>query len=96
MLGGGILVGAILIRAVGFRTIGLTIQATGIGLIILALALRTLEHLRSGTAYARGKYYVRAQQPEVYWLIVVTFIVAIGILTWHMSTLLRPVIAGRQ
>ena len=95
MLGGGILVAAILIRVVGFRITGIAIQATGIGLIALALALRTLEHLRSGTAYARGKYYVRAQQPEVYWRIVITFIGAIAILIWHMSTLLRVVIAGR-
>ncbi len=95
MLGGGILVAAILVRVVGFRTTGVAIQATGIGLITLALALRTLEHLRSGTAYARGKYYVRAQQPEVYWRIVITFILAIAILIWHMSTLVRVVIADR-
>ena len=76
-----------------FRGVG--VQVTGIGLITLALALRTIEQLRSGRAYARGRHYTREQDPAAYWRIIVIFIAAIGIAVWLMSALLRRDIVGR-
>jgi hypothetical protein len=85
--------GGMLLRVVGFPLSG--VRVTAVGFITLALVLQTVEQLRSGTAYARGKHYARGLQPEVYWRIVVTFIVAIGILMWLMSALFRGTIPGR-
>ena len=65
------------------------VQAAGASLITLALALRVVDHLRSGRAYARGRYYSRELEPGWYWRIVVTFMAAIGIVIWFISTLLR-------
>ncbi len=84
--------GGILLHLAGIHVTG--VRVTGLGLITLALVLQTVEQLRSGTAYARGKFYARDQQPEVYWRIVVVFIVAIGILIWLISALLFGTIAG--
>ena|SRR6266511_3745569 len=92
LLGGGMYVGGIFLHLARIHVTG--VRVTALGLITLALALRTVEQLRSGTAYARGKPYARDQQPEVYWRIVVVFIVAIGILLWLISALLRGTIAG--
>ena len=64
------------------------VKAAGASLITLALALRVVEHLRSGRAYARGRYYSRELEPGWYWRIVVTFMVAIIIVIWFISTLL--------
>ncbi len=75
---------------------GVIVPVMGVGLITLALALRTLEQLKSGRAYARGKHYTREQDPAAYWGIVVIFIAAVGIAVWLMSVLLRGKIVGRQ
>ena len=84
--------GGMLLSLAGFHVTG--VRVTALGLITLALVLRTVEQLRSRTAYARGKHYARDQQPEWYWRIVITFMVAIGILLWLISALLRGTIAG--
>jgi hypothetical protein len=89
LLGGVIYAGGIFFRGVG-------VQVTGVALITLALALRTIEQVRSGRAYARGRHYTREQEPAAFWRIITIFIAAIGIAIWLIWALLRGEIVGRQ
>ena len=81
-IGGGIYAAGIFFRRGA-------VQAAGASLITIALVLRVVDHLRSGRAYARGKYYSRERDTGAYWRIVMTFITAIGIAIWLIVTLLR-------
>jgi hypothetical protein len=87
-IGGGIFAGGILLRQA-------MVQAAGAGLIMLALALRVVDQLRTGRAYAAGHYYSRTQDPTAYWRIVITFVVAVGIATWFIIALLRGTFVAR-